>query len=310
VALAAAALSFTACGAGSGSSDDGGASTIRASYVPAATWLPAWVAADEGLFEAQGLDVELTPVQNLSTLPPLLGRQVDIAPATAPELFKSVGQGLDVQAVAGGTIVTAEKPAAALIGGPDATTIADLDGASIASPSVGAGMHLATLKMLDENSIPADAVQATELPFPNMPDQLKAGRVDAVETVQPFVGQLEAAGYTNLGDPFAAVGDNSVVTFWIANSEWAEKHTEDLEKWRSALAEAIEWIDANPDEAREVVAKYTQLPAEVVAQLPLPQYQASIDASQVEPWLEVMTTYGGVDDSGVDVADLVAADAS
>ena len=37
---------------------------VRAAYVPVGTWLPAWVAKDQGIFEKNGLDVTLTPIQN------------------------------------------------------------------------------------------------------------------------------------------------------------------------------------------------------------------------------------------------------
>jgi ABC-type nitrate/sulfonate/bicarbonate transport system substrate-binding protein len=40
-----------------------------------------------------------------------------------------------------------------------------------------------------------------QVPFPNMADQLKAGNVDAVESLEPFAGQLLAAGNRSLGDP-------------------------------------------------------------------------------------------------------------
>ena len=74
---------------------------VRAAYVPVATWLPAWVAKDKGIFEKHGLDVTLTPIQNLSLLPGTVGRQFEFAASTAPDLLKAVAGGLDVVATAG-----------------------------------------------------------------------------------------------------------------------------------------------------------------------------------------------------------------
>jgi NitT/TauT family transport system substrate-binding protein len=48
---------------------------VRAAYVPVATWLPAWVALDKGIFAKHGLAVTLSPIQNLSLLPGTVGRQ-------------------------------------------------------------------------------------------------------------------------------------------------------------------------------------------------------------------------------------------
>ena len=39
---------------------------FRAAYIPAVSWLPAWVAKEKGIFADAGLDVTLTPTQNVS----------------------------------------------------------------------------------------------------------------------------------------------------------------------------------------------------------------------------------------------------
>src|SRR4051812_30956087 len=74
---------------------------VRAAYVPVITWLPAWIAKDKGMFESNGLDVSLTPIQNLSLLPGAMGRQFEFGASTGPDLIKAAAGGLDVVAVAG-----------------------------------------------------------------------------------------------------------------------------------------------------------------------------------------------------------------
>src|SRR5665647_1175426 len=75
---------------------------VRAAYVPAVTWLAAWVAKDKGYFDEQGLDVSFIVVQNISLVPSTVGKQLDIAPATVVDLIKASAGGLNVVAVAGG----------------------------------------------------------------------------------------------------------------------------------------------------------------------------------------------------------------
>src|SRR3954451_13539279 len=126
---------------------------VRAAYVPVATWLPAWVAKDQGIFEKHGLDVTLTPVQNLSLLPGTVGRQFEFAASTAPDLLKAAAGGLDVGAAAGEAIETKANPTfqriarnAGKIKNP-----ADLKGKVVAAPTLGAVMHSATLYWLKKN---------------------------------------------------------------------------------------------------------------------------------------------------------------
>ena len=83
---------------------------VRAAYVPVATWLPAWVALDKGIFAKHGLDVTLTPIQNLSLLPGTVGRQFEFAASTPTDLLKAVAAGLDVVASAGEGDRNQEQP--------------------------------------------------------------------------------------------------------------------------------------------------------------------------------------------------------
>jgi ABC-type nitrate/sulfonate/bicarbonate transport system substrate-binding protein len=176
---------------------------VRAAYIPVVSWLPAWVAKDKGFFEKNGLDVTLSVTQNLSVLPGTLGRQFDFAPSTPPDLIKAVLGGIDVVAVAGQGIETKDNPSTHLIVRKDSaiTSIQDLKGKVIATPTLGAIIHVSVLDNLKKNGIDPASIRAVEVPFPNMADQLKAGNVDAVESLEPFAGQLLAAGNRSLGDP-------------------------------------------------------------------------------------------------------------
>ena len=103
---------------------------VRAAYVPVATWLPAWVALDKGIFAKHGLAVTLTPIQNLSLLPGTVGRQFEFAASTPTDLIKAVAGGLDVVATAGEAIEVKSNPTTQVIVRKDSgiKTIADLKG--------------------------------------------------------------------------------------------------------------------------------------------------------------------------------------
>src|SRR6266852_189064 len=270
--------------------------TVRAAYIPVVTWLPAWIAKDKGFFEKNGLDVLLTVTQNLSVLPGTLGRQFDFAPSTAPDLIKAVVAGIDVVAVAGQAIETKDNPSTHLIVRKDSaiTSIKDLKGKVIATPTLGAIIHVSVLDNLKKNGIDPASIRAVEVPFPNMADQLKAGNVDAVEVLEPFAGQLLAAGNRSLGDPLLSVGAEVLYPFWISQGKWAESHRGVIEAWIASLEQAKEFIDANPGEARAILAKYTRLPAPVVEKIPFPTYRFSLRSQDFGIWVTVLKDLGQI----------------
>jgi NitT/TauT family transport system substrate-binding protein len=128
---------------------------VRAAYIPVVTWLPAWVAKEKGLFEENGLDVSLTATQNVSLLPGTLGRQFDLAPATPPDLIKAVAADLDVIGVAGEAVETQGNPSTLLIVRADSPIriVGDLKGRVVATPTLGAIVHVSLLYLLKQNGI-------------------------------------------------------------------------------------------------------------------------------------------------------------
>jgi ABC-type nitrate/sulfonate/bicarbonate transport system substrate-binding protein len=267
---------------------------VRAAYVPVATWLPAWVALDKGIFAKHGLAVTLSPIQNLSLLPGTVGRQFEFAASTPTDLIKAVTGGLDVVATAGEAIEVKSNPTTQVIVRKESgiKSAADLKGKAIAAPTLGAVIHVATLYWLKKNGVDPASIRGVEVPFPNMGDQLKAGNVDAVEALEPFAGALLAAGNVSLGDPLLAAGDEVLFPFWISDGAWARANGPVIKAWIEALTEAQGYMNANPADTRAILAKYSRLPPEVVAKVPLPTYRFTIKPYELGVWIEVLKDLG------------------
>ena len=269
---------------------------VRAAYIPVINWLPAWVAKEKHIFEQNGLDVSLTVTQNVSLLPGTLGRQFDFAPSTPPDLIKAVLAGLDIVAVAGEAVETKDNPSTYMIVRNDSPIkgFEDLKGKVVATPTRGAIIHSSLLNCLKKAGVDPTSIRGVEVPFPNMADQLKAANVDAVEALQPFAGQMLAAGNRSLGDPLLCVGDEVSYVFWISQGQWAAKHRAVIDAWVASLTQAKTFIDKEPEEARAILAKYTKLPASVVASIPMPTFRFSIKPEDFSVWVNVLKDLGDV----------------
>src|SRR5258707_2614902 len=176
---------------------------VRAAYIPVVTWLPAWVAKEKGFFAAHGLDVTLSIAQNLSILPGTVGKQFEFVPSTAPDLLKSVASGLDVVAVASEAFETEDNPSTHVIVTKDSGIAGpkDLAGKLIATPTIGGVIHVSVLYWLKKNGVDPASIRAVEVPFPNMPDQLNAQRVDGVAALEPFACVLRRNGNVSMPIP-------------------------------------------------------------------------------------------------------------
>ena len=68
---------------------------------------------------------------------------------------------------------------------------------------------------------------------------------------------------------------------------------------------SLEYATENPDEARQAIAEYTEIPPDVLERVVLPLWQTDLNQDSIELVAELMVTYGITDDEA-DVDELIA----
>jgi NitT/TauT family transport system substrate-binding protein len=295
VTLLTAALTLTACGSGS-SEGTAGMTTIRVAHNSNAAVLPVRVAAEQGYFADEGLDVKFTLVENIGTLPPTLGKSFDVVLTPPTSLIAASAQGIDMVGAAGATVDVPDNPTSGIVAlkSSGIESFADLEGKTLGVLTETGTLHTATLFALKKAGVPADSIDIVQVDGPAQADQLKAGRVDAVETLAPFRGGLLASGDTvDIGDPYLEMAPEIGALMWGTSSSWADEHAEALKGFRAAISKAIDYIGAHDKEARTVLHDYTGLPEDVVAKTVLPTYVSDLRPQDLKIWLEAMKSVGG-----------------
>jgi ABC-type nitrate/sulfonate/bicarbonate transport system substrate-binding protein len=308
----AATLTVSACGGGAGADENSGGTsgegttTLRIAANSNSTALPLWVAMEKGLFEDEGLQVEYTNIENIATLPPALGSSFDIVLSTPTLAISSTAQGIPMVEVAGSSIDSDANPASFLMAGPDSgiTKVDQLDGKTIGVLNETGTLHIATLYWLQKEGVDIDSLNIVQVDGPAQADQLRSGRVDAVETVTPFSGQIKAVGGVDLGTPYRSMADEITPIYWAARTDWAQKNDDAIARFVAALEAGQDFIASNDEEARSILQARTGYPDEVVAKLTLPTFSTEVRQQDVELWLEAMRAV--IDFKGdVDPAELV-----
>jgi len=301
-AVLALGLAGAACGDGGGSSESqgttettaAGPTALRGSYVPATTVLPLHIAKAQGIFQKNNLDVTLTEAANISDIPATLGRQFDLALGTATDLIRAGAAGVDVVQAAGNTNSTKANPFVKVIVKPDSgiTDVRQLEGKTVGTPTLSGVIHAAVKYEAKQKGADPSKIGGVEAPTPNLPDQLRAGRIDAVEALEPIASQLIRAGNVAISTPFDAIGDPLATNFWMAQGSWANKNRDAIARFVSSLKEAEAFIGQNPAEARRILQEYTKLPEAVASTVPLPTYNFDIRAGDLDTWVKVLREIG------------------
>jgi NitT/TauT family transport system substrate-binding protein len=126
------------------------------------------------------------------------------------------------------------------------------------------------------------SIKFTELPFPDMPAALEAGRVDAVWVVEPFLSATLAQGGRLVASNYVDTAPDLTVAVYFASEKLLQDDPDLVKRFTEAMNESLAYADAHPDEARQVLTTYTQIDEAVIPDLTLPKWPAEINRESVE----------------------------
>lgn len=257
-ALTAALLLLIACGS---DEDDGGDSAdgtavasgeaIKLGFSAWPGWIPWQVAEEAGIFEEAGVNVELIWFEGyLDSINALAAGQLDANSQTLNDTITSVAAGSD-QVI----VLTNDNSSGndQIIAAEDIKTIEDLRGKKI---GVEAGVvdHYLLLLGLESVGMTADDVEIENLETGAASAAFASGQLDAVAVFAPFTTQaLQRKGSHTLFDSSDFPG--SIPDHLAVSRSLVDDRPEDLQKLVNAWFMTLAYIEDNPEEALEIMAK-------------------------------------------------------
>ena len=286
------------------------ASPISFVYTEATSFLAAYVARDQGIFARHGLEVTLTASPSSGTIAAALqGGSAQLGGIQSISLFQAVDAGLDLVAVAGTEpSPTPYKQGILARRGSGIASLRDLPGHSIGIPGLGASLDILSRELLLRAGIDDKGITRVEVPLPQLADALRSGSVDAVVAVDPSYTRVLGLGVTKVADFDTLLPAGTFRSLYAARRDWTARHGAELAAFRASLAEAQAVIaePANEAAVRESFARWTRLPAGVVAVSPLPRnLTLAVSPASIAFWAEV-AAHQHLTQSAVDPARLIA----
>ena len=214
-------------------------------------WFPWQVAEEKGFFEAAGVNVELVWFEGyLDSINAFAAGQLDANTQTLNDTLASVAAGSDQRIVLVNDNSTGNDQ---IIVTEDITSIEDLVGKQIGI-EVGVVDHFLLALGLEDAGLSLDDVNVVSLETGAAAAAFAAGQLDAVGAFAPFTTvALDREGSHVLFDSSAfpgAIPDHLVVSGALLG-ERPEVVQGLIDAWYLTLA----FIEANPDEAIEIMAK-------------------------------------------------------
>lgn len=239
------------------------AETLRIGVLPAADSVVLHVAADESLFKAEGLDVEVIPFKSALELGAAMrAGRLDGHFGDLMNVFTQNERGVPQAVILTTTHTSPEQRAFGLVVSPKAAaeirSLADLKSTETAMSSATIIDYLLD-RMKTEKSLPADALKNLEVKqIPIRLQMLQTGKVATAILPEPLVSVVESRGGRVIWDDR---GLNEALAVVALREEKLSKET--VGGFRRAVAQAAKLIESDPDRYRAVMVKKGLLPAPV-----------------------------------------------
>lgn len=238
------------------------ADTVRLGLQPWLGYGPLWVAEQQGFFEANGVDVELSNFswdQDLTAA--VASGSLDVIAAATNTAINYFNQDLGLK---GFLIMDVAFEADAVLAGPDVGGIADLAGKTVAFET-GATSDLLIRYALQEAGMSIEDIQHVPMGASEAGLALISGQVDAAVTYEPYISAALAQGDGHKVIYTAAEKPGLISDMLVASGDWIAAHPEEVQGLIRAWDQAVEFIRANPEEGGAIIAEAVGSPMEEFA---------------------------------------------
>lgn len=272
-------------------------------YTAVTDFASLFMAAEQGYFDAQGIDIELKLIPLNSTLPAAIeAGSLQMGGPTASVFLQAVAGGLDHVAVAGASVTSKTNTGVGLVAraGSGIRSAQDCVGRRIGVPGLGAYLHLTFRAWLSGQGVDPAQVRFVETPFPQQADLLRGGSVDGVVTADPFMQRILDGGIgLVVAYHTTFLPDGLPILLHTAQRAWARNHPAVVRGFQAAIQRGVAYMrqPGNDAAVRAAIAKYTRLPAEVVARIQISRPGPTVSSAGLRYWVDLMRAQGMLQDA-------------
>jgi NitT/TauT family transport system substrate-binding protein len=212
-----------------------------------------WVAREAGLFEKNGLRVDVAYIRSGSTMAQtLVSGEIQLAQMGGPAALAAGVAGMDVSFVA----VALNTTPIVVMG--TVSRMEELKGKAIGITRFGSNTDISARFAIRKAGLqPEKDVALVQLEdYPGIMGGIQSGRIAAGALADPFTDYAKKLGYKEIAD-IAAMGLEFPFVGIVAKKTYLRDHPDVAQRFVRAYTEAIALYKNNRDMATKVTSKYT-----------------------------------------------------
>ncbi len=284
--------------------------TLKLALLPVLDTLPVHVAAHEGLFDEQGISIEIIPVSSAPERDSIViaGEADGMLNEVVSTLFYNKNE-VQVQIVRTARAATGDAPIFRILASADSgiSSVEDLKGVEIGI-SEGTIIEYLTDRLLETEGFTTEEIAT--IAVPKIPDRLAllgSGEMKAAMLPDPASSLALGGGATVIIDDTSHPEFGfSVLTF---RKETIDAHPEAIESFLAAIEQAVEKINADPSQYADLMAEQGLVPPPLMGSYQVNPFPIASVPSQAQ-WDDAVdwALAKGLLENNVDYQDSVTAE--
>ena len=267
---------------------------LRVGVVATDTYAQANFAVQVGIFQQNGLAVDVTVLANAGTVAAAVANgALDIGCGSVGQIAAARENGIPFYLIAPGALFNAKAPPAELRVATSSTlqTARDLNGKNVGIDNLRGLPQISVDTWVAKNGGDAASLKYLEIPFPAMAAALQAGRVDAAVIAEPAL--TAARGSTRLlANTLEAIAPSFFISVWFATKPWLSQNVALAHRFAAAIGQSALWANSHHAQSAPMLVALTKVSPEVAATMNRAYFGTRLQASLLDPILTVSQRAG------------------
>lgn len=293
--------SSSSSGSGAAGSSGSSTTTVAFGYVPYGDDGPLFLGIDQGFFKSRGLIVK--PVPEVSPTPivaNLVSGQQQFGFITTNVLIDAVAHNVPIKCVStvdGDQSPNPKDDSAVLLAAPGSgvSSVAQLQNKTVAVVQLNSLNSVDVQELVTQAGGNASSVHLISLPFAQLPQALKSGRVAAAMVVSPFSATAISEGAHPLAHPNSALFPNGTIVCIASSTSYIQGHPQQVKAWQAAIGESAQYAKTHLPAARATLTRYLNL-TPVAAQHAVlsTNWDTSVNTASVQKQESLLKKFGAI----------------
>jgi NitT/TauT family transport system substrate-binding protein len=253
-------------------------------------------ANDGGFFARYGIDADILTLGSGGALTAALaGGALDVTISNIASIAQAHFRGLPISLIAGSSIYSADAPPTTVVlvlNDSPVRAAKDLIGKTLAMTTLHDTEQAAVMAWFDKNGVNPLLVNYVEARLPDQLPALKAHRVDATLTSDPWSTAALQDGARILCKPYDVLARRLQTTAWVARNDWLDTNKALAQRLVAAIHDTAVWANHNRPATAVILQKYSKMTDDTMAKLHRMEFAEHLDPALIQPIIDASARYG------------------